>query len=133
MCACSLWRDVAVLCRYNLETDPFLFNTYKGVGPSVPPAAYAHFVATDTGNCNPRFMRMTMYQVGPRESTRALPAPLHACALAALFDRMALQCRGNSCSARIVDWHPNAPSRALRCSLVCRSGKCRPARICCPR
>ncbi len=49
--------------RYNIESDPFLYTTYKTTGPSLPPAAFSYFVATDAGNCNPRFMRSTMYQV----------------------------------------------------------------------
>ena len=57
--------------RYNVESDRFVVHT---AAHSVPPPTYQHFTVIDDGNCNPRFMRSTMYKVGMRPAAAAAAA-----------------------------------------------------------
>ncbi|GBG78109.1 hypothetical protein CBR_g26046 [Chara braunii] len=46
-----------------VQSSPEVFQTRVNRMATTPPPATSHFVAKDTGNCNPRFMRCTLNQI----------------------------------------------------------------------
>jgi hypothetical protein len=51
--------------RYNAEQDRYLIQTSTH---TTPPPSYHHCTYIDDGNCNPRFLRSTMYKVPTPDS-----------------------------------------------------------------
>lgn len=99
--------------RYNMETEPFVFVTKDpatSVAAVLPPPAHSFYAATDTGNCCPRFVRSTMFQLPP---TSALLAELHiplavlVCPLAELGE--------HDTQVPLVDCGEEGPLRCSRC------------------
>lgn len=100
--------------RYNLETEPYVYNGKDGAsaasGAALPPPAYSFFIATDTGNCSPRFMRSTLYQLPISSSLLSeckVPLALLINPLAEVGER--------DSTVPVVDFGGDGPIRCGRC------------------
>ncbi|GBG63774.1 hypothetical protein CBR_g39318 [Chara braunii] len=92
------------------ESVDEVFQTRAGGMGTPPPPATSHFVAKDTGNCNPRFMRCTMSQIPVNDdllTKSAMP-------LALMVQPLALPDPEEE-QIQVVDFGESGPVRCARC------------------
>ena len=87
------------------ETVPFNTNA-----PGVPPLASSHFHAVDQGNCNPKFMRSTLYEIPANEEVAAMcKMPI------ALVIQPLAELDQEEMPVPVLDFGESGPIRCSRC------------------
>ncbi|KAH9301917.1 hypothetical protein KI387_013500 [Taxus chinensis] len=87
-----------------------VFETRSNNQANLPPSATSDFIARDTGNCSPRYMRCTLNQIpctGDLSSTSGMP-------LALVVQPFALPHPSEE-AIQVVDFGENGPVRCSRC------------------
>lgn len=95
--------------KYTNPAKPIRYKT-SGEGTNVPPPAWADYIAEDTGNVNPRFLRCTLGHVpATRDLLRDSAVPL-----ALVLNPLAPQ-HPDEARVQVVDFGADGPIRCGRC------------------
>ncbi|GLJ22020.1 hypothetical protein SUGI_0412500 [Cryptomeria japonica] len=92
------------------NSTSIIFETRSNNQSNLPPSATSDFIAKDTGNCSPRYMRCTVNQIpcsGDLLSTSGMP-------LALMVQPFALPHPSEE-AVQVVDFGENGPVRCSRC------------------